>query len=74
MHRDYVGWVDARELRHRPTGLLVGPRTDQMEPANHRMDLVDTGDGLGAMHGVDHAAMAAGCDDDQPKTKAARGT
>jgi hypothetical protein len=36
-----------------------------MKAADNRMDFVDSGHLLGAPHGIQDAAMAAGCDDDQ---------
>lgn len=65
VHRDNVSRVYLRELRNGLTRFSVGPWTNEVEAADHRMNFVDARDVLSSSDRIYDAAMTAGSNDDQ---------
>ena len=67
VHRYDIFRIDAGEFGDRALRLILRAGFHQVEAADDRMDFVDARHRLGAADGIDDAAMAARCDDDEAK-------
>src|SRR5256886_13621386 len=65
MARYQIIRIDLLKSRDDLPDILVGQRRHDVEAANDRMDLLDTGSGLCLSDCIDDAAMTAGCQHDQ---------
>src|SRR5262249_33278009 len=66
MRRDQDIWIDFLECFNCLADVVVAERRHDMEAPDDGVHLVDAGYFLSLLDGVNHAAMAARCQNDQP--------